>query len=109
MHSSPTMGALHRGHLSLVEIARSRADRVVASIFVNPTQFGSSEDLQRYPRTLSSDFDLLAAAGCDLIFHPAGATVYPEGSSVWIEPGPAALGLEGARATGDTSGVLQPS
>src|SRR5258705_2780578 len=82
----PTMGALHEGHLSLVRIARERADRVVASTFVNPAQFGSHEDLARYPRTPERDAALLAEAGCDLLFSPAVETIYPPGHATFVEP-----------------------
>lgn len=75
----PTMGSLHGGHLSLVETARRIADRVVATIFVNPTQFGPGEDYAVYPRSLDSDADKLAAAGADLLFAPSVAAVYPFG------------------------------
>jgi pantoate--beta-alanine ligase len=75
----PTMGNLHRGHIKLVETARRQADIVVASIFVNPLQFGVNEDLDSYPRTLAADQDKLAAAGCDLLFAPGVNEVYPEG------------------------------
>ncbi len=73
----PTMGALHEGHLSLVRIARELADTVVVSIFVNPTQFGPSEDLERYPRDLDRDAALAAEAGGDLVFAPAIGEIYP--------------------------------
>ncbi len=101
----PTMGALHEGHLSLVRIARERADRVVASVFVNPTQFGPHEDLARYPRTPELDAALLASAGCDLLFLPAVETIYPPGHATFVEPGGAALGLEGERRPGHFRGV----
>ena len=72
----PTMGNLHQGHLELVRQARQRADRVVASIYVNPTQFGEGEDLDAYPRTLKRDADLLTAEGCDLLFTPNDQIMY---------------------------------
>lgn len=75
----PTMGNLHRGHISLIEEARRRADRVVASIFVNPLQFGPSEDLGAYPRTLDEDWRRLEEAGCDLLFMPGVQVMYPHG------------------------------
>ncbi|MDH4567254.1 pantoate--beta-alanine ligase [Pseudomonas sp. BN414] len=75
----PTMGNLHAGHVALVEKASQRADFVVASIFVNPLQFGPSEDLAKYPRTLVSDQEKLVAAGCQLLFHPDVEEMYPDG------------------------------
>ena len=90
----PTMGALHEGHLSLVAIARRHAPRVVASIFVNPTQFAPHEDFDSYPRNPERDAALLARAGCDLLFLPERETIYPPGFGTWIEPQGAALGLE---------------
>ncbi|MBF0219995.1 MAG: pantoate--beta-alanine ligase [Gammaproteobacteria bacterium] len=75
-----TMGNLHRGHLALIEAARGVADRVVATVFVNPLQFGAGEDLARYPRTLAEDQRLLIAAGCDLLFAPDAAQIYPHGT-----------------------------
>lgn len=81
----PTMGNLHEGHLALVDLARGRADRVVASVFVNPTQFGPGEDYARYPRTLERDAALLAARGCDLLYAPSVEAMYPDGSQGLVE------------------------
>ena len=101
----PTMGALHEGHLSLVRLARERADRVVASVFVNPAQFGPGEDFTRYPRAPERDAALLAGAGCDLLFLPAAETIYPPGHATFVEPAGAARGLEGERRPGHFRGV----
>jgi pantoate--beta-alanine ligase len=101
----PTMGALHAGHLSLLRIAREHAGRVVASVFVNPTQFGPNEDLSRYPRQPEKDAEMLSAAGCDLLFLPDVDTVYPPGHATFVEPGGAAEGLEGACRPGHFRGV----
>lgn len=75
----PTMGNLHAGHIQLMQIAKQHADCVVASIFVNPTQFAANEDLDRYPRTFQADLEKLRAAGVDAVFFPDVATMYPEG------------------------------
>jgi pantoate--beta-alanine ligase len=101
----PTMGALHEGHLSLVRIALERADRVVTSVFVNPTQFGPTEDFSRYPRQPEKDAVMLEGAGCDLLFLPGVETVYPLGNATFIEPAGAALGLEGTCRPGHFRGV----
>jgi pantoate--beta-alanine ligase len=103
----PTMGNLHPGHFSLVDIARARVDRVVASVFVNPTQFSPREDFASYPRTLAQDQAGLAAHGCDLLFAPAVEAIYPFGpqASVRVEvPGISDV-LEGALRTGHFAGV----
>lgn len=78
----PTMGNLHAGHISLIELARSYGDRFVASIFVNPMQFGPNEDFNHYPRTPDRDAQMLAAAGCDLMFTPEVAEMYPNGPTL---------------------------
>jgi pantoate--beta-alanine ligase len=93
----PTMGALHDGHLSLVRIARRRADRVIVSIFVNPAQFAPHEDLKTYPRTLAADVAALATLKTDLIWVPSVDTMYPSGFATRVVPeGPAKAGLEDA-------------
>ena len=93
----PTMGALHAGHLSLVRLARRRATRVVVSIFVNPAQFGPSEDFATYPRTFAADVKALREEHADLVWAPAVADMYPDGFAIQVVPeGPAAVGLEDA-------------
>lgn len=102
----PTMGALHEGHLSLVRLARQRAERVVASIFVNPTQFNNPDDLARYPRTPENDAAMLEYAGCDLLFLPAVEEIYPPGSVTRVDvAGPPAEGFEGDFRPGHFRGV----
>lgn len=103
----PTLGNLHAGHYSLIKLARARADRVVASVFVNPTQFGPNEDFERYPRTLAQDQAGLAEADCDLLFAPEVATVYPFGpaNSVSLHVPQLTETLEGAHRPGHFDGV----
>ncbi len=101
----PTMGALHEGHLSLVGIAGEEASRIVASVFVNPTQFGPNEDFSRYPRQPEKDAEMLAAAGCDLLFLPDVETMYPPGHTVYVDLGSPSEGLEGVFRPGHFRGV----
>jgi pantoate--beta-alanine ligase len=102
----PTMGALHAGHAALIAAARRSAASVVVSIFVNPRQFGSATDVDRYPRSLEADAHLAEAAGADLIFAPDVAGVYPPDEPVaTIDPGPLASRLEGASRPGHFAGV----
>ena len=92
----PTMGALHEGHLALIREAGRRADRVVASVFVNPAQFAAHEDLGAYPRQEARDADLLAGAGCALMYAPTVEEMYPADASTTVSVGSPAEGLEGA-------------
>ncbi len=102
----PTMGNLHAGHLSLVRIARERGDLVVASIFVNRLQFAPHEDFATYPRTFERDCELLAAAGCDIVFAPAENEVYPEPQGYKVHPPPELADiLEGQVRPGFFTGV----
>jgi pantoate--beta-alanine ligase len=101
----PTMGALHEGHLSLVRRARAENEVLAVSIFVNPTQFGPTEDLERYPRTPERDQALLEAEGVDVVFMPTPAVMYPPGASTRVEVGPLAAILEGALRPGHFAGV----
>ena len=101
----PTMGALHEGHLSLVRAARTRYDVVVASIFVNPTQFGPGEDFERYPRRIEADSELLAGAGAKLVWTPRVAEMYAADAQVTVDPGPLATRWEGEIRPGHFSGV----
>jgi pantoate--beta-alanine ligase len=103
----PTMGALHAGHLSLLRRARVETDHLALSIFVNPLQFGMPEDLAAYPRPLQRDLELAADVGCDTVFAPSSAEVYPGGRpTVAIDPGPMGERLEGASRPGHFRGVL---
>ena len=102
---APTMGALHAGHLSLVDRARSDNKTVAVSIFVNPTQFGDQDDLKKYPRDLDADLEMLRRRGVDLVYAPAVDEVYPEGFDTWVDVGPLAEKLEGAHRPGHFRGV----
>jgi pantoate--beta-alanine ligase len=102
----PTMGFLHEGHLRLVDEGRRRADRVIMSIFVNPLQFGPTEDLDRYPRDLPRDRALAEARGTDALFVPTEAVMYPPGSEIRVVPGETAARWEGAARPGHFEGVL---
>lgn len=101
----PTMGNLHDGHLSLVEIARQHADVVVTSIFVNRLQFGQGEDFERYPRTFQADCDKLRAAGCTAVFAPDENELYPQPQQYFVEPPAIANELCGAHRAGHFRGV----
>ncbi|HET8650411.1 MAG TPA: pantoate--beta-alanine ligase [Gemmatimonadales bacterium] len=102
----PTMGALHEGHLALVDALRPVTDRVVMSIFVNPLQFGPGEDLERYPRDLDRDRQLAGSRGVDLVFAPEVRTMYPPGAETRVVPGETAERWEGANRPGHFVGVL---
>jgi pantoate--beta-alanine ligase len=102
----PTMGYLHEGHLALVDEARQRSDAVIMTIFVNPLQFGPTEDLARYPRDLPRDRALAVARGVDALFVPSVDTMYPPGSEVRVIPGATAERWEGAARPGHFAGVL---
>ena len=101
----PTMGALHRGHASLVERAKAECDEVVVSIFVNPKQFGPGEDFARYPRRLDEDIALLAGAGATLVFVPDTLAAYPPGHATSVVVGNPSAPFEGAIRPGHFSGV----
>jgi len=99
------MGALHEGHLSLVRRAKAECDAVVATIFVNPTQFAPHEDFSKYPRTLEADLRLLESAHCDLVFVPSREEMYAPGDSTFVEPPKVAAPLEGVCRPGHFRGV----
>ncbi|ANH81236.1 pantoate--beta-alanine ligase [Niabella ginsenosidivorans] len=103
----PTMGALHMGHISLIQAARKKCDLVVCSIFVNPTQFNDKKDLEKYPRTIEKDIDLLIKNDCDVLFYPDEATIYPEGTGMrkQFQLGAIESVLEGKYRPGHFQGV----
>lgn len=101
----PTMGALHDGHRSCINIADKHGDVLVASIYLNPTQFGDGEDLSRYPADLSRDLDLCRSWGCDVVFTPTSEAMYPVPQTTWIEVGEIALPLCGRSRPGHFRGV----
>lgn len=104
----PTMGALHEGHLSLIQQAQQRADIVVCSIFVNPTQFNDPKDLEKYPRPIEQDIDLLQKQGCDVLFQPTVEEMYPDPEEQWhIDLGRLDQIWEGAQRPGHFQGVTQ--
>ncbi|WP_080241419.1 pantoate--beta-alanine ligase [Spirosoma rigui] len=101
----PTMGALHEGHMTLIQSAKAAGDLVVASIFVNPVQFNNPDDLARYPRTLDDDCRLLEAAGCDVVFAPSVTEMYPEPPTMRLNFGELETVMEGAFRPGHFNGV----
>jgi pantoate--beta-alanine ligase len=101
----PTMGALHEGHFSLIQSAKRQCDVVVVSIFVNPKQFDAPEDLEKYPRNLENDIELLRPFNLDAVFAPSAEEMYPEGFTVSVDPGKIARPLEGASRPGHFRGV----
>ena len=101
----PTMGALHAGHLALIDQARTRGNLVVVTIFVNPLQFNRGDDFDTYPRSIDDDFDRCRTAGVDAVYSPAAATMYPHEFQTHVEPGQLADLLEGAGRPGHFRGV----
>jgi pantoate--beta-alanine ligase len=101
-----TMGALHGGHEALLDAARAAHEHVVATIFVNPTQFAPTEDLSRYPRPVEADLAVLRRHGVDLVWTPAVEDIYPEPTAVGVDPGPLGLELEGAARPTHFAGML---
>ena len=103
----PTMGALHQGHMSLVQAARNKCDFVVASVYVNPTQFNNADDLHAYPKTLKEDLEKLKTHQCDLVFTPSDEVMYPEKAYISIDFGKLGSLMEGEYRPGHFSGVGQ--
>ena len=101
----PTMGALHAGHLSLMTLSRGRADVSVASIFLNPTQFGPNEDLEAYPRNFERDEKLCKSVGVDVLFYPSAEMMYAPNASTWVDEDRLSLGLCGGQRVGHFRGV----
>jgi pantoate--beta-alanine ligase len=101
----PTMGALHAGHVSLVELAKEHADEVIVYVFVNPKQFGPNEDYGKYPRTLDADVKMASAAGVAIVYAPSPADVYPAGFSTSVSVGPLSTILDGKSRPGHFDGV----
>lgn len=101
----PTMGALHEGHLSLVRTARARCTHVIATIFVNPLQFGPNEDFSRYPRTFERDVELLTSEGVDWLFAPSAEEMYPQGAQTTVDVPELGARLDGASRPGHFRGV----
>ncbi len=102
---APTMGALHAGHVSLVALGRAHATRVMASVFVNPTQFGPAEDFAAYPRNESADAEMLGSAGCDLMYAPDASEIYPPGFSTQVTVNGLTHSMEGSIRPGHFAGV----
>jgi pantoate--beta-alanine ligase len=102
----PTMGNLHEGHISLLSTCRKENDITILSVYVNPTQFGKGEDLDKYPRTLKQDLEMAKEAGCDLVFTPSDSIMYPEGFSTYVTEEKLSLPLEGKKRPGHFKGVL---
>ena len=101
----PTMGSLHEGHLSLIDIAKEKTDKVIVSIFVNPTQFGPNEDFDKYPRTLKEDSEKCQERGADIVFNPSIQEMYPEGYSTFVEEEQISSGLCGVSRPHHLRGV----